>query len=177
MSTSRLSLHASMANIPIERATTARFLGVLVDSNLTWKQHITALHVKMARNSSILFKLKGILPLDVLKTLYHSFVQSHLNHCPLIWGLGNKSTLAPLFTAQKRAVRTLAPGFVNYFYNKETGEHPHHTKQVFAITPHSYCSQSSTSASTLLHAQAAKQMLTISHFKSVQFCLSKSCKQ
>ena len=123
---------ASMANVPIERATTARFLGVLVDCNLTWKQHITALHVKMARNSSILFKLKGTLPLDVLKTLYHSFVQSHLNHCPLIWGLGNKSTLAPLFTAQKRAVRTLAPGFVNYFYNKETGEHPHHTKQVFA---------------------------------------------
>jgi len=40
--------------------------------------------------------------------------------------------LAPLFRAQKRAVRTLIPGFINYFYNKDTGEHPHHTKQVFA---------------------------------------------
>ena len=35
------------------------------------------------------------------------------------------------FTAQKRAIRTLIPGFANYYYNKETGEHPHHTKQVF----------------------------------------------
>ena len=125
------SFSASIANVPIEQTTTARFLGVLVDNKLTWKQHITALQVKMTRNSSILLKLKGILPLDVLKTLYHCFVQSHLNHCPLVWGLGNKCTLARLFTAQKRAIRTLIPGFANYYYNKETGEHPHHTKQVF----------------------------------------------
>ena len=86
----------------------------------------------MTRNAGILLKLKGILPIQVLKTLYHSFIQSHLNHCPLVWGLGNKCTLTPLFTAQKRAIRTLIPGFANYFYNKKTGEHPHHTKQVFA---------------------------------------------
>ena len=123
---------AKIANIPIERTTVVRFLGVLVDNNLTWKQHILALQVKMTRNAGILMKMKGILPINVLKTLYHCFVQSHLNHCPLIWGLGNKSTLTPLFTAQKRAIRTLIPGFANYYYNKDTGEHPHHTKSVFA---------------------------------------------
>ena len=123
---------ATMANVPIERTSVARFLGVLVDENLTWKQHIATLQTKMTRNAGILLRLKGILPISILKTLYHSFIQSQLNHCPLIWGLGNKNTLNPLFTAQKRAIRTLIPGFANYFYNKKTGEHPHHTKAVFA---------------------------------------------
>ena len=39
--------------------------------------------------------------------------------------------LDPLFLAQKRAIRTLAPGFVNYYYNRVTGELPLHTKPVF----------------------------------------------
>ena len=127
-----VSIPNFIAKIPIEWSSVSRFLGVLVDSNLAWKHHIAALQVKMTRNAGILLKMKGILPIQVLKTLYHSFVQSHLNHCPLIWGLGNKSTLNPLFTAQKRAIRTLIPGFVNYYYDKDTGEHPHHTKSIFS---------------------------------------------
>ena len=122
---------ATLSNIPIQRTSTAKFLGVIVDDNLTWKYHIAALKTKMNRNAGILFKMKGILPLTVLKTLYHCFVQSQLNHCPLVWGMGSKTSLNPLFIAQKRAIRTLIPGFANYFYNKETGDLPCHTKGVF----------------------------------------------
>ena len=122
-----------LANVPIERATSSKFLRVIVDENLTWKTHIAALKTKMNRNAGILFKMKGILPLTVLKSLYHCFIQSHLNHCPLVWGMGTKHNLEPLFTAQKRAIRTLIPGFANYFYNKDTGEHPCHTKPAFYV--------------------------------------------
>ena len=124
---------AKLASTPIEQTASAKFLGVIVDENLTWKYHIEALRTKMTRNAGILFKMKGILPQAVLKTLYHCFVQSHLNHCPLVWGMGSKHSLNPLFTAQKRAVRTLIPGFANYFYNKETGVRPCHTKAAFAF--------------------------------------------
>ena len=122
---------ARVKNIPIENSKVCRFLGVLLDCKLTWRDHITAVRSKLSRNAGILFKMKGILPIQVLKTLYHSFIHSHLNHCPLIWGLGRKSTLQTIFTAQKRAIRTLIPGFANYYYNKKTGEKPCHTKPVF----------------------------------------------
>ena len=122
---------AKIKNIPIEHSKVSRFLGVLIDSNLTWRHHIAALQARLTRNAGILLKMKGTLPIQVLKTLYHSFIHSHMNHCPLIWGLGKKSTVNTLFVAQKRAMRTLVPGFVNYYFDKNTGEHPCHTKPIF----------------------------------------------
>ncbi len=38
-----------IAGTKIERKTEARFLGVIIDENLTWSQHITAIKVKMSR--------------------------------------------------------------------------------------------------------------------------------
>ena len=92
---------------------------------------MTALSKKLSQNSGILIKVKGIFPLSVLKTLYHSFIQSHLNYCSLVWGFGCKNSLNPIFVAQKKAIRILAPGYVNYWYNKKTGQTPSHTKNFF----------------------------------------------
>ena len=121
----------TMNNRPIERKYVAKFLGVLVDSRLQWTHHIKSLSTKMSRNCGILYKMKGILPQKAMLTLYHSFIQSHLNYCSLIWGLGSKNSLKSLFTCQKKAIRALIPGYVNYYYNRATEEPPKHTKQTF----------------------------------------------
>ena len=63
--------------------------------------------------------------------VYNSFIQSHLNYCSCIWGLGSKGSVKSIFIAQKKSVRAIENGFVNYFYNKETGELPSHTKDIF----------------------------------------------
>ena len=38
-----------IANLPIERLTENKFLGVIVDENLTWSRHIKTIQTKMAR--------------------------------------------------------------------------------------------------------------------------------
>ena len=126
-----LDIEAKYGKRPLVRKKSSRFLGVIIDENLNWREHITTLSLKMSRNAGILYKMKGILPQAVLKTLYHCFIQSHLNYCSIIWGLGSKSKIETLFVAQKRAIRALIPGFANYFYNKDTGNKPHHTKKTF----------------------------------------------
>ena len=85
----------------------------------------------MSRNCGILYRLKGVLPQKAMLTLYHSFIQSHLNYCSTVWGLGSKNSIKTLFICQKKAVRALIPGYVNYFYDKETCTPPKHTKQAF----------------------------------------------
>ena len=75
--------------------------------------------------------MKGVLPHKAMLILYHSFIQSHLNYCSLLWGLGSKNSLKALFICQKKAMRALIPGFVNYYYNKDTEEPPKHTKETF----------------------------------------------
>ena len=120
------SLVLNMGGVPIERRTVARFLGVLIDDKLTFSQHISAIKSKMSRYTGALYRLKHILPLKARLTIFNSLVQSHLNYCSLIWGSTNKSKIESLFSTQKKAVRAIMPGHVNYFYN--SGILPTHTK-------------------------------------------------
>ena len=124
-------LNLSINNVAIERVSTAKFLGVLVDDKLTWHPHIVALTKKINRNMGILFKVRGIFPTHVLKLLFNSFIQSCINYCALVWGIGSKSSLNSIFIAQKKAIRLISPSYTNSFFNKETGELPTHTKPLF----------------------------------------------
>ena len=76
-----------------------------------------------------MYKLKGTIPLSARLNIFHSFVQSHINYCSLIWGFSTKSNIESIFTMQKKAIRAVIPGFANYFY--KDGETPHHTKFAF----------------------------------------------
>ena len=101
----------------------------MINENLTWNDHISAIKAKMSRYVGVLYKLKKLLPLSARKNIFHSFVQSHLNFCSLVWGLGAKANIEPLFSEQKKAMRALMPGFtVNYY---KDGVIPCHTKPFF----------------------------------------------
>ncbi len=86
----------------IERKSEARFLGVIIDEKLSWASHINAIESKMSRYIGIMYKLKQLLPEKALVQIFHSFVQSHLNYCSLVWGFSTKSNIELLFTTQKR---------------------------------------------------------------------------
>ena len=113
----------------IERVTEGRFLGVIVDEGLTWTRHIKTIQSKMSRYVGVMYKIKKLLPIKARIQLYHSFIQSHINYCSLVWGFSAKSNIETLFRAQKKGMRAVAPGFVNYFY--KDGNLPSHTKSYF----------------------------------------------
>ena len=127
----KIEIDVKLNGTLIERSVCERFLGVLVDDNLSWSNHIKSLASKISRNSGIMYKLKGIVPDSVLKTLYNSFIQSNLNYCSTVWGLRSKNSVEPLFRAQKKAIRTVENRYNLFFYNKDTGECPCHTKEIF----------------------------------------------
>ena len=116
-------------NFNIKRINEARFLGVIIDEKLTWSAHIRALKCKMSRYIGIMYKIKSKVPLNIRLQIYHSFVQSHLNFCSLVWGFAKRSNIELLFTVQKKAIRAVMPGYVNYFYKE--GQLPTGTKQCF----------------------------------------------
>lgn len=119
-----------IGNIPIERKSVARFLGVLVDDKLSWTQHIAAVKSKMSRYIGVLYKLKHILPLTARMLSFNSLVQSHLNYCSLVWGACARNKIESLFVTQKKAMRSVMSGWVNYFYKE--GLCPSHTKSSFS---------------------------------------------
>jgi len=117
-------------NVNILRLNEAKFLGVILDEKLTWSSHIKALRCKMARYVGILYKIKSYIPLEVRIQIYHSFIQSHLNYCSLVWGFTSKTKIECLFRQQKKGIRAVMPGFVNYFY--KDGTPPTGTKSFFS---------------------------------------------
>ena len=118
-----------IANTLIERKTEARFLGVVVDDKLSWSQHIKCIKSKMSRYVGIMFKIKRFLPTQARLQIFHSFVQSHLNFCSLVWVFSTKANIEVLFASQKKGMRAVMPGYVNYFY--KDGKLPTHTKSGF----------------------------------------------
>ena len=122
------NIDVNIGGFQIEESECERFLGVLINSNLNWTNHINLLASKISRNAGILYKLKDFLPESALKTLFHSFIQSHLNYCSTVWGLGSKNSLNKLFVAQKKAIRA-----IHYKLSPNSSANtPCHTKEIFS---------------------------------------------
>ena len=76
-----------------------------------------------------MYNLKRFLPLKSRIQIYHSFVQSHIQYCSLVWGFCAKSYIETLFRSQKKGIRAVVPGYINYRYKK--GITAGHTKPYF----------------------------------------------
>ena len=100
-------LKVSIDNNPIKQSHHIKYLGVLIDDNLNWKQQIKEQCSKVARGSWALNQLKHFVDEQTLRSVYQCLVYSHLQYCISSWGTASKSTLAPLFILQKRSIRLL----------------------------------------------------------------------
>ena len=57
-----------------------KFLGVLVDENITWVDHITTAENKLSKNVGLLYKAKNYLNKKPIINLYYSIRDSYLNY-------------------------------------------------------------------------------------------------
>ena len=77
----------SIDRMHIEQVTEFNFLGLIIDSNLNWKAHLSAIGTKISRVIRLLHKLKYIFPKQVLHSIYNSLIMPHLNYSLLTWGI------------------------------------------------------------------------------------------
>ena len=91
----------------IDRVTHTKFLGLVLDENLSWSFHIDSISRKIAKSIGILYRARHYLNLDSLKNLYYSFIYSHISYGTLIWGSNYTSKLLPIHLLQKRAPRAI----------------------------------------------------------------------
>jgi hypothetical protein len=107
------SLHRVTQNDPVPAI---KYLGVYFDENLNFKYHINYISNKLSRALFSLKSVKNILPTSSLKTLYYSLFHCHLIYAIEIWSSCSSSTLYPLITKQKSAIRIIS----NKKYNDHT---------------------------------------------------------
>ena len=92
-------------DLPLIEKESTKFLGVTIDSNLTWNNHINNICTSTSRSLGILYKLKYFLPQKTLCILYNTLILPLISYCNLVWGNCSKTRIQPLFLLQKRALR------------------------------------------------------------------------
>jgi hypothetical protein len=84
-----------------------KFLGVILDSELTWKNHINYTSKKLSKSIAILSKTKPFFNRQTLLQLYYFFMYPYLIYGNLIWGNASSKILWPVYKLQTIAIRII----------------------------------------------------------------------
>ena len=79
-------------NIEVKRENSVKFLGVIIDENLTWKKSIGVLYI-----ASHLLDFKNILK------IYFSFIHIYISYANIAWASTFKTKLQGILKKQKHA--------------------------------------------------------------------------
>ena len=96
-----------MANKPLLKKRVTKYLGVLIDDKLLWKDHIQHINLKIRKGIGMLGKLKEIVTKSTLRTIYFSFVFPYLDYNLLNWSSAYPTNLNCLKISNKKDVRTI----------------------------------------------------------------------
>ena len=101
-----LELHVGDLKIPLVECT--KFLGVLIDNQLTWQDHVNHLVNKLSNNKRLMSLGKHLLDKNSLLNVYFAHIHSHLNYGLLVWGsMISNSHLKELSKLQSQCVELI----------------------------------------------------------------------
>ena len=87
--------------------TTIKYLGVFLDYQLSFKEHIDKLYEKINKYVGIFYLVRHKLPPKCRRVLYFSFVFSYIYYCAEIYGNASNANLQRLQLVQNRTLRAL----------------------------------------------------------------------
>ena len=89
----------------IEEVKCVKYLGVLIDSQLTFRNHIDELTKKISRAIGVLYKLRPYVTTKILTNVYYAIVYPFLLYGIVIWGNASVNLINPIHILQKKFVR------------------------------------------------------------------------
>ena len=62
-----------------------RYLEIQIDKRLTWKHQINHVVLKLDKANAMLSKLRHVLDIKTLRSVYYAIFESHLCYASLVW--------------------------------------------------------------------------------------------
>ena len=84
-----------------------KYLGVIIDSTLSWKDQLHNLSKKLSRTIGVLYKLRPFVNLQIMKNTYHALFYSHIVYGIHVWGNASDSHVKAIQILQNRVVRLI----------------------------------------------------------------------
>ena len=95
----------SIDNQLINRISNTKVLGVIIDDELKWNEHILYVKNKISKVIGIMYRVRHKLDKPHLLSLYNTLALPHLLYCNIVWSVANKSSLETLFACQKKIIK------------------------------------------------------------------------
>ena len=83
--TRHFNLTIKIDNLVIERVECFNFLGLTLDSQMTWKK-LADIYNKCSRVIGTLYRIRHFIPTQILVMLYNTLILPHFNYCIMAWG-------------------------------------------------------------------------------------------
>ena len=102
------SLHSiAFGNNIISVTNSIKFLGIEIDSNLNFRNHVNNISKKVSRVIGLLYRLNKFLPVEILRTLYFTLVMPHMMYGIEVWYGAPQYVLNRVSILQKKAIRAI----------------------------------------------------------------------
>ena len=104
-----MKFNLTLNNEILQEKDHTKYLGVIIDNNLTWKNHFTQIKLRLSKGIGILYKLRQVVSqyISIEKSIYFAFVQSNINYCLLNWGNAAPTNLTQIKTSLNKALRVM----------------------------------------------------------------------
>ena len=132
-------------NSKINFETTGKYLGIMLDSMLSFGNHVRYTCSKVSKSVGIIYRVSSFAPRFVLLKLYYSFVYPYLTYCCLCWGGAAAFHLDQLLLLQKKLVRIINGN--DYLADEELHKYicavyAYKNKHLLRVATHSYSTRS-----------------------------------
>jgi hypothetical protein len=98
-----------VAGLPdVMQVSKVRYLGVVIDNNLTWSDHLDKLCSKLSSALYVLRRLRHISSDETTKAAYFALFEAHIRYGIALWGNSSRTNTNRVLILQKKAVRILA---------------------------------------------------------------------
>lgn len=99
----------------IECESEVKLLGVTIDFQLNFNEHVSNICKKASRQLNVLKRIGTHLTKLGKLTIYYSFIMSNFNYCPLVWHFCGETNTKKIEKIQERALR--------FIYNEYTSSY------------------------------------------------------
>ena len=89
----------------VEEVCSHKVLGVMIDNNLSWSDHITMLCKIISKKIYQLSKIKHFLNLHTRRIFFFAYIESYLNYASTIWDMASENIMKPLLSLHRRALK------------------------------------------------------------------------
>ena len=95
-------------NYKIERKSSVKFLGVILDEHLTWNQHINHVCNKLRSLFHVFYSIRRYLSKDNIKTLYYTLVYTRIKYGLAVYGHAGVTKLNKIQFLQNQLLKVLS---------------------------------------------------------------------